>query len=125
MTVTWEELELVPSGPVARLTVRGLPELPAGSARGWYPVLSAEHDGQGLTDDVFPYGVLSDGDEMTVEVIPYLDVPVVEGLQVIDDLTGRWKITIDGFWSSSDPTGEGFGEALGPWVLEIDVPAGS
>ncbi len=125
VTVTWEELELVPSGPVARLTVRGLPELPAGSAEGWFPILGAEHDGQGLTDDVFPYGVFSDGDAMTVEIIPYLDVPVIGGFQVADDLTGRWKITIDGFYSSFDPTREGFGKGLGPWVLEVDVPAGS
>lgn len=125
VTITWEELELVPSGPIARLTVRGLPDLPADSADGWYPVLSAEHDGQGLTDNVFPSGVVIDGDEMTVEIIPYLDVPVIEGLQVADDLTGHWKITIDGFWSSFDPAREGFGMDLGPWVLEVDVPAGS
>lgn len=125
VTVTWEELELVPSGPIARLTVRGLPELPADAADGWYPILGAEHGGQGLTDDVFAYGIRNDGDVMTVEIIPYLDGPVTEGLQVVDDLTGRWTITIDGFWSSFDPTREGFGEDLGPWVLEVDVPAGS
>lgn len=124
VTVTWEELKLVPSGPVARLTVRGLPELPAASTHGWYPVLGAERDGQELTDDVFPSGVLADGDEWKVEMVPYLDVPIVEGFQVADDLAGHWMITIDGFWSSSDPTGEGFGEGLGPWVLEVDVPAG-
>lgn len=123
VTVTWEELELVPSGPIARLSVRGLPELPAGSADGWYPVLGAEHDGQGLTDPVFPSGIRSDGDEMTVEIIPYLEGPVLEGFQVTDDLSGRWTITISGFWSSSDATGEGFGEGLGPWILEVDVPA--
>lgn len=125
VTVTWQELELVPAGPVARLTVRGLPELPEDAADGWYPILGAERDGQGLTDDVFAYGVRNDGDEMTVEIIPYLDVPVIEGLQVVDDLAGRWTITIAGFYSSFDPTREGFGKDLGPWVLEVDVPAGS
>lgn len=125
VTVTWEELELVPSGPIARLTVRGLPELPADATDGWYPILGAEHDGQGLTDDVFAYGVRDDGDVMTVEIIPYLDVPVIEGLQVAEDLSGRWTITITGFYSSFDPTREGFGQDLGPWVLEVDVPAGS
>lgn len=125
VTVTWEELELVPSGSVARLTVRGLPELPADEAAGWYPVLGADHDGQGLTDDVFAYSIRDDGDVMAVEMIPYLDVPIIEGLQVEDDLGGRWTITIDGFWSSFDPTGEGFGKGLGPWVLEVEVPAGS
>jgi len=88
-------------------------------------VLSAERDGQELTDDVFPYGVLADGDEWKVEMVPYVDVPIVEGFQVVDDLTGHWKITIDGFYSPSDPTVEGFGNGLGPWVVEVDVPAGS
>ena len=121
VTITWESLELVPSGPIARLTVRGLPELPAGSAHGWYPVLSAELDGQELSDDVFPSGILADGDEVIFEAIPYLDIPGIEGNQHVDDLTGHWEITIDGFWSS-DPTHEGFGMDLGPWVLEFDVP---
>lgn len=119
VTITLKELELVPSGAVARLVVRGLPELPAGSDWGWYPVLSAEHDGQSHTDDVFDPGILADGDEIKVEMVPET------GDDRIDDLTGNWKITIDGFWSSSDPTREGFGEGIGPWVLEVDVPAGS
>lgn len=118
VTITWQELELVPSGAVARLVVSGLPDLPAGTDWGWYPVLSAERDGQSHTDNVFDPGVLADGDEWKVEMVP-------ETGDVIDDLTGRWKITIDQFWSSSDPNGEGFGEGLGPWVLEVDIPAGS
>lgn len=119
VTVTLRELELVPSGVVARLAVRGLPALPAGSDWGWYPVLSAVHDGHAHSDDVFDPGVLADGDAITIEMVRD------GGDDPIDDLTGRWKITIAAFWSSSDPRREGFGKDVGPWVLEVDVPADS
>lgn len=81
--------------------------MPAGSADGWYPVTSVEHDGARLTDDALPPGLLGSGGDVTLELVP-----------VVDDLAGHWRITILGFWS---PTREPFGESLGPWVLEFDV----
>ena len=108
VTVALAELGVVPSGTVVRLAVDGLPELPAGSTEGWYPVTSIEHDGKRLTDDALPPGVVRPGGDVILEVVP-----------VVEDLAGHWKITILEFWS---PTRELFGESLGPWVLEFDVP---
>lgn len=119
VTVSWQELELVPSGPIARLSVNGLPELPAGSAEGWYPVLSAQLDGQERSDDVFPPGVMVDGDEIKVEMVPYSGDTRVDRGSDVNDLTGHWRITITNFWSTA---GGQFGDGLGPWVLEFDVP---
>ena len=108
VTIALEELGVVPSGTVVRLAVEGLPELPADSAEGWYPVTSVEHDGERHTDDAVPPGLLGSDRDVTLEVVP-----------VVEDLAGHWKITILEFWS---PTREPFGERLGPWVLEFDVP---
>ena len=107
VTIALEELGVVPSGTVMRLAVEGLPEMPGGSANGWYPVTSIEHDGERLTDDALPPGVVRPAGEVPLEVVP-----------VVEDLAGHWKITILEFWS---PTREPFGESLGPWVLEFDV----
>jgi hypothetical protein len=107
VTIALKELGVVPSGTVVRLAVEGLPELPADSAEGWYPVTSVEHDGERLTDDALPPGVVGPDGDVTLEVVP-----------VVEDLAGHWKITILEYWS---PTREPFGENLGPWVLEFDV----
>jgi hypothetical protein len=109
VTIALEELGVVPSGTVVRLAVEGLPELPAGSADGWYPVTSVEHDGERLTDDALPPGLVGSDGDVTLEVVP-----------VVEDLAGHWRITVLEFWS---PNREPFGESLGPWVLEFDVEA--
>ena len=109
VTIDLKELGVVPSGTVVRLAVEGLPELPAGSADGWYPVTSIEHDGERLTDDPLEPGVVGSDGDVTLEVLP-----------VVEDLAGHWKITILQF-HSFDPTRERFGESQGPWVLEFDV----
>lgn len=107
VTINLKELGIVPSGTVVRLAVDGLPELPADSAEGWYPVTSVEHDGERHTDDALRPGLVGPDGDVTLEVVP-----------VVEDLAGHWKITIAEFWS---PTREPFGESLGPWVLEFDV----
>lgn len=109
VTITLEEIGVVPSGTVVRLAVDGLPELPADSAEGWYPVTRVEHDGERHTDDALPPGLIGPGGDVTLEVVP-----------VVEDLAGHWTITVLSFWS---PGREPFGEDLGPWVLEFDVPA--
>lgn len=109
VTIAVEELGVVPSGTVVRLAVEGLPEMPAGSAGGWYPDTSVEHDGERLSDDPLPPGLLGPDGEVTLELTP-----------IADDLTGHWTITIFTF-NSFDPTTKGFGEIEGPWVLEFDV----
>lgn len=109
VAIALKEIGVVPSGTVVRLAVQGLPELPAGSADGWYPVTSIEHDGKRLTDDALPPGASRPDGEVTLEVEP-----------VVEDLAGHWKVTILEFWS---PTREPFGKSLGPWVLAFDVPA--
>ncbi len=107
VTIDLKELGVVPSGTVVRLAVDGLPELPADSAEGWYPVTTVEHDGDGHTDDALPPGLVGPDGDVTLEVVP-----------VVEDLAGHWRITILEFWA---PGGEPFGEDLGPWVLEFDV----
>lgn len=107
VTIDLKELGVVPSGTVVRLAVDGLPELPADSAEGWYPVARVEHDGERHTDDALPPGLVGSDGEVTLELVP-----------VVEDLAGHWKITILGFWS---PAHEPFGEHLGPWVLEFAV----
>ena len=111
ITIALEELGVVPSGTVLRLAVAGLPEMPAGSADGWYPVTSVEHDGERLTDDPLRPGVVGSDGDVTLELVP-----------VVDDLAGHWKITILQF-HSFDPAHARFGEVQGPWVLEFDVAA--
>jgi hypothetical protein len=111
VTVTLEELGMVPSGTVARLAVHGLPAMPVGSDRGWYPTMRVEHDGEPLNDDAFDPGVLAADDQVTVELLP-----------VVGDLAGQWTITIFEF-TSFDPARELSIERSGPWVLEFDVPA--
>jgi hypothetical protein len=107
--VALEELGVVPSGTVVRLAVEGLAELPAGSADGWYPDTSVEHDGERLSDDPLPPGLLGPDGDVTLELTP-----------VADDLAGHWRITIFMF-NSFDPIHERFDEIEGPWVLEFDV----
>ena len=107
ITIELKELGVVPSGTVVRLAVDGLPELPADSEEGWYPVTSVEHDGQRHTDDALPPGLVGPDGDVTLEAVP-----------VVEDLAGHWKITILEFWS---PSRKPFGERLGPWVLEFDV----
>jgi hypothetical protein len=107
VTINLKELGMVPSGTVVRLAVDGLPEIPADRAEGWYPVTSVEHDGERLTDDALPPGVVGSDGDVTLEVLP-----------VVEDLAGHWRITILEFWS---PMRGQFGESLGPWVLEFDV----
>jgi hypothetical protein len=109
VTIDLEELDVVPSGTVVRLAVEGLPEMPAGSADGWYPDTSVEHDGERLNDDPLPPGLLGPDGDVTLELTP-----------VHDDLTGHWRITVFTF-NSFDPIRERFGEIQGPWVLEFDV----
>jgi hypothetical protein len=109
VTVALEELGVVPSGTVVRLAVDGLPEMPAGSADGWYPDTSVEHDGERLSDDPLPPGLLGPDGDVTLELTP-----------VVDDLAGHWRITVFTF-NSFDPSRERFGEILGPWVLEFNV----
>jgi hypothetical protein len=109
VTIALEELGVVPSGTVVRLAVEGLPEMPAGSADGWYPVTSVEHDGERLTDDPVRPGVVGSDGDVTLELVP-----------VADDLAGNWRITILQF-HSFDPASERFGEIQGPWVLAFDV----
>jgi len=109
VTVALEELGVVPSGTVVRLAVEGLPEMPAGSPDGWYPVTSVEHDGEQLTDDPVRPGVVGSDGNVTLELVP-----------VADDLAGHWKITIHQFHAFDPPSGR-FGDSQGPWVLEFDV----
>jgi hypothetical protein len=109
VTIALQELGVVPSGTVVRLAVEGLAEMPAGSADGWYPDTSVEHDGERLSDDPLPPGLLGPDGDVTLELTP-----------AVDDLAGHWKITIFTF-NSFDPVRERFGEIQGPWVLEFDV----
>jgi len=109
ITIDLKELAVVPSGTVVRLAVEGLPEMPAGSADGWYPVTSIEHDGEPLTDDPLEPGIVGSDGIVTLEVLP-----------VVEDLAGKWTITILQF-HSFDPASGQFGERQGPWVLEFDV----
>lgn len=109
VTITLEELGVVPSGTVVRLAVEGLPEMPAGSAHRWYPVTSVEHDGERLTDDPLEPGVVGSDGVVTLELSP-----------VVEDLAGHWKITVLQF-HSFDPIRKQFGESQGPWVLEFNV----
>ena len=109
VTISLEELGVVPSGTVVRFAVKGLPEAPGGSLNAWYPVTSIEYDGERLTDDVVEPGVLGSDGSVTLEVLP-----------VVEDLAGHWRITVLGF-HSFDPIHEQFGEIQGPWVLEFDV----
>jgi hypothetical protein len=110
VTIALEELGVVPSGTAMRLAVEGLPEMPAGSADGWYPVTRVEHDGERLTDDPLPSGLVGSDGSVTLELVP-----------VVDDLAGHWKVTILQFYSF-DQTRQQLGEIKGPWVLEFDVP---
>lgn len=107
ITISLEELGVVPSGTIIRLAVAGLPETRAGD--GWYPVTAVEHDGERLTDDPLPPGIVGSDGEVTLELVP-----------VADDLVGHWKVTILQF-HSFDPTDARASEVEGPWVLEFDV----
>jgi hypothetical protein len=109
VTITLEELGVVPSGTVVRLGLAGLPEMPPGTRDGWYPVTAVEHDGKRLTDDPLPPGVVGSNGEVTLELVP-----------VAADLAGHWKVTILGF-HSFDLASSRSSEVEGPWVLEFDV----
>jgi hypothetical protein len=115
VTISLVELAAVPSGTVVRLSVKGLPEMPAGSVAYWTPTTNIQHDG--VTLDEAERRVGPDG------------AVTVETLQVPDGLAGHWNITVNGFWSSGPPI-RYFGTVApgasslpqGPWVLEFDVP---
>ena len=106
-----DELGVVPSATVVRLSVEDLPEMPGGNVYGWYPVTRIEHDGEPLTDDPLEPGVVGSDGMVTLEVSP-----------VVDTLAGHWTITVLQF-HYFDPTRNQFGEVEGPWVLEFDVAA--
>jgi hypothetical protein len=116
VTIDLEELALLQSGILVRLTVKGLPEMPAGSGAFWTPTTTIQLDG--VTLDEAERRVEADG-AVTVEL-----------MQVPKDLAGHWKITVNGFWSSGPPIRR-FGTvgppgasnmSQGPWVMEFDVP---
>jgi hypothetical protein len=109
VAIALEEIGVVPSGTVVRLAVEGLPEMSAGSVDGWYPVTSVEHDGDRLTDDPLPSGIVGSHGDVTLELTP-----------VVDDLAGHWRVTVLQF-HSFDPASKRIGEIHGPWVLEFDV----
>ena len=109
VTIALEEIGVVPSGTVVRLAVEGLPEMPAGSADGRYPVTQVEHDGVRLTDDPLPPGLVGSDGGVTLELVP-----------VIHNLAGHWKVTVHQFYSF-DLASNVAGEIHGPWVLEFDV----
>lgn len=108
ITVQLEELGIVPSGTVLKLAFDGLPDLPAGTADGWKPVVRIEHDGDVLDEWELPPGVLGRSGSVIVEATPALE-----------DLAGRWRITVSSFTSTERGA---FGDHGDPWVLEFDVP---
>jgi hypothetical protein len=107
VTIDLKELGVVPSGTLVRLAVRGLPEMPAGSVRGWIPATNIQHDSVTLDESEHPPGVLSSDSDVTIET-----------RQVFDNLAGHWRISVDRFWTSGPP----IVHIVGPWVLEFDVP---
>lgn len=108
VTISLEELGVVPSGIVVRLAIEGLPEIPADSAEGWKPVANINRNGETLDEWELPPGVVGSDGLVTIEARP-----------VVDDLAGHWTISILNFTSATHGQ---FGESQGPWVLEFDVP---
>ena len=117
VTVALEELGVVPSGTAVRLAVEGLPEVP-GTVYGWLPDSTIVHDGEPLSDQPFEPGVMRSDGVVTIEALPDVEDPKVEGL------AGHWSITVHGFFAFDASTEQGH-ELRGPWVLEFDVPAAS
>jgi len=115
VSIRLKELGAVPSGTVVRLALEGLPEVP-GSAYGWLPSTKIEHDGETLSDQPFEPGVSGSGGVVTIEAVPDVEDPKVDGL------AGHWTITVHSFYAFDATTGRGR-ELRGPWVLEFDVPA--
>ena len=113
VTINLDELGVVPSGTVVRLTVDGLPEVP-GSVYGWLPSTQIEHDGEPLSDQPFEPGVIGSDGVVTIEALPDVEDGDVEGL------AGHWRITVYEFYAF-DATIEQGRDFQGPWVLEFDV----
>ena len=114
VSIHLKELGVVPSGTVVRLAVEGLPEVP-GTAYGWLPSTTIDHDGEPLSDQPFEPGVIGSGGVVTIEALPDIEDPKVEGL------AGHWLITVHSFYAFDTTTERGH-ELRGPWVLEFDVP---
>ena len=114
VTITLEQLQVVPSGTVARLAVEGLPVLP-GSAYGWLPSTTIAHDGQPLSDQPFEPGILRSDGVVVIEALPD-----VEGAIQPTELEGHWSIKVDEFYAFDSAVGRGV-TIQGPWVLVFDV----
>jgi Domain of unknown function (DUF4179) len=114
VTITLEELGVVPSGTEVRIAVEGLPVVP-GTAYGWLPSSKIVHDGEKFADQPFEPGILRSDGVVTIEA-----VPDVEGAVQPTDPAGHWKITIDTFYAFDATTEQGH-QLHGPWVLEFDV----
>jgi hypothetical protein len=113
VSIDLEELGVVPSGTVVRLAVAGLPEV-AGTMYGWLPSTTIVHDGEPLSDQPFEPGVIGSDGVVTIEALPDVEDPKIEGL------AGHWTITVHSFYAFDATTGLGH-ELKGPWVLEFDV----
>jgi hypothetical protein len=118
VTITLEELRVVPSGAAVRIAVEGLPDVP-GSAYGWLPSSQIEHDGEKFNDQPFEPGIMGSDGVVTIEARPD-----IEGAIPPTDPAGHWNITILSFYAF-DATLEQGRTVNGPWVLEFDVPAAS
>ena len=114
VTIDLEELGVVPSGTAVRLAIEGLPEVP-GSAYGWLPSSTIVHDGEPLSDQPFEPGVIGSEGVVTIEALPDVEDPKVEGL------VGHWRITVHTIYAFDSTLEQGH-RVEGPWVLEFDVP---
>jgi hypothetical protein len=114
VTITLEELGVVPSGAEVRLAVEGLPDVP-GSAYGWLPSSRIEHDGEPLSDQPFEPGVLRSDGVVVIEALPD-----AEGAIQPTDPAGHWRITIESFYAFDSSLQQGR-VVEGSWVLEFDV----
>lgn len=111
VSVSMDELAVVPSGTVVRLAIEGLPVSTEGQDLGWLPDISIERNGRKFDgDQPFEPGVLTGDGIITVEAVPD-----------VEDLTGHWQVIIHSFYSFDNETEQGH-HVDGPWILEFDVP---
>ena len=111
ISISMDELAVVPSGTVIRLAIDGLPESTAGDAYGWLPTVEILHDGEPFDgDQPFEPGIVTGNGVVTIEALPN-----------VEDLAGHWQITVKSFYSFDNETEEGH-SIEGPWVLEFEVP---
>jgi hypothetical protein len=116
VTISLEELRIVPSGAAFRIAVEGLPIVP-GSAYGWLPSSKIVHDGTPFNDQPVEPGIMRSDGVVIIEALPD-----VEGAIPSADPTGHWNVTVNTFYAFDSVLEKGH-IVDGPWVLEFDVPA--